>query len=249
LTTADRPLVIRWTSAIVAKALRLCLRHTATRVVIVAAIMSLAAPVQPGPASAGAEASSDKIKKKIEGLPPEAQVTYLRELLENNPGDPRASFYLGNAYLVLDRPDSAVAAYERAVAIDSAYTKAFVNLGIALEELNRFDEARDRYQKALDIDSTDVLAHCHLGHYHHTRGEVGEAVRHYTRAIEIDPRSAQAHYNLGLAFADNRVFAEAIREWELVVELSPKSELGRTAAENLRLLKTYTGEDRSHDVD
>ena len=250
MTAVGRPFGTRSTSAaVVTKALCLCFRHTALRAVIVAAILSLAAPGPPGPAAAGAGTSSDKIKKKIEGMPPEAQVTYLRGLLENTPGDARASFYLGNAYLVLDRPDSAIAAYEQAVALDSAYTKAFVNLGIALEELNRFDEARDRYEKALDIDSTDVLAHCHLGHYHHTHGDVGEAVRHYTRAIEIEPRSAQAHYNLGLAFADTRLFAEAIREWELVVALSPESELGRTAAENLRLLKTYAGEEPSGDMD
>jgi len=246
LTAVHRPLETRSAGGIAARPRCLCFRRAAPRVVIAAAILGLAAS---GASVAGTGSSSDRIKKKIDGLPPEAQVTHLRTHLENNPNDAGASFYLGNAYLVLDRPDSAVAAYEQAVALDSAYTKALVNLGIALEELNRFDEAKIRYEKALDIDSTDVLAHCHLGHYYHTHGDVGEAVRYYTRAIEIDQRSAQAHYNLGLAFADNRLFAEAIREWELVVALRPESELGRTAAENLRLLKTYVGEDRSQDVD
>ena len=35
------------------------------------------------------------------------------------------------------------------------------------------------------------------------------------------------------------LFAEAAREWERVIELSPQSELGRTAVENVRLIKTY----------
>lgn len=193
--------------------------------------------------AAGKTATPDEIKKKIQGLSPQDQVARLKELLEPTPGDAHLNFYLGNAYLSLELADSAAAAYEKAVAADSAYTKAYVNLGIALEDLRRFDEARDRYEKALAIDSTDVLAHCHLGHYHHTRGDLDQAVSHYTRAIEIDPRSAQAHYNLGLAFADTRLFAEAMREWETVIALSPKSELGRTAAENLELIKTYVGEE------
>jgi tetratricopeptide (TPR) repeat protein len=202
-----------------------------------------------GSSSANAKAgSSDEIKKKLEGLSPEEQIARLKELRERTPGDARVSFYLGNAFLTLARPDSAAAAYEEAVKLDSTYTKAYVNLGIALEDLKRFDEARRRYEQALSIDSTDVLARCHLGHYYHSRGDLQTAVEYYTRAIEIDPRSAQAHYNLGLAFADTRLFAEAMREWETVIKLSPKSELGRTAAENLRLIQTYVGKESPHNT-
>jgi len=217
---------------------------------VLAALLVLSAPSAPlqrAAAAAGKNASADEIKKKIQGLPPKEQVARLRELLEGTPDDAHINFYLGNAYLALDLADSAAAAYEKAVEADSTYTKAHVNLGIALEDLNRFEDARLHYEKALGIDSTDVLAHCHLGHYYHTRGDLDEAVDHYTRAIGINPKSAQAHYNLGLAFADTRLFAEAIREWETVIELSPKSELGRTASENLQLIKTYVGEESSQD--
>jgi tetratricopeptide (TPR) repeat protein len=216
----------------------------------VAALIAAFAVLGTGSAAAGkkdAAVSVGEIKKAIQGLSPQEQVARLEELRSKTPDDAHVNFYLGNAYLSLELPDSAASAYSRAVAADSAYAKAYVNLGIALEDLRRFDEARGRYEKALDVDSTDVLAHCHLGHYHHTRGDLERAVAHYTRAIEIDPRSAQAHYNLGLAFADARLFAEAMREWEAVIALSPKSELGRTAAENLQLIKTYVGEESSQE--
>jgi tetratricopeptide (TPR) repeat protein len=181
----------------------------------------------------------DDIKKKIEGLSPSEQLQYLTSVRAKGPRDARVSFHLGNAHLALDHPDSAVFYYAEAVSLDSTYTKAHVNLGIALENLNRFDDAKAHYVKAIEIDSTDVLAHCHLGHYYHVRGDIGEAVNQYRRALAADPKSAQAHYNLGLAFADSRLFAEAAREWERVIELSPQSELGRTAVENVRLIKTY----------
>jgi tetratricopeptide (TPR) repeat protein len=192
-----------------------------------------------GPLAGGEKTGSDDLRKKLDGLSPGEQVEFLASLRTRGPRDARVSFYLGNAHLGLDRPDSAVVYYEEAVAVDSTYAKAHVNLGIALERLNRFDDARSHYEKAIEIDSTDVLARCHLGHYYHVRGEIGEAVDHYRRALEIDPQSAQAHYNLGLAFADSRLFAEAAREWETVIQLSPESELGRTATENVRLIRTY----------
>jgi tetratricopeptide (TPR) repeat protein len=188
---------------------------------------------------AGEATRPDDIRKKLEGLSPAQQLEYLTSLRAKSARDARVSFHMGNVYLGLDRPDSAVIYYAEAVALDSAYTKAHVNLGIALERANRFDDAKFHYAKAIEIDSSDVLAHCHLGHYYHVRGEIGEAVDHYRRALAADPKSAQAHYNLGLAFADSRLFAEAAREWERVIALNPESELGRTAQENVRLIHTY----------
>jgi cytochrome c-type biogenesis protein CcmH/NrfG len=64
-------------------------------------------------------------------------------------------------------------------------------------------------------------------------------MNNYRRALALDPNSAQAHYNLGLAFAETKVFKEALVEWEKVVALDPNGELGKAAAENVRLLRQY----------
>lgn len=199
------------------------------------------------PATAGADKKNtapDELKKRLDTLSPPEQVPFLRALLSREPQNARLSFYLGNAYLNLSKPDSAVIFYTQALAADSVYSRAHVNMAIALEGLTRFDEAKRHYERAIEIDSTDVLAYCHLGHYHHVRGEMSEAVDKYRRALRIDPQSPQAHYNLGLAFADTRFFGEALREWRRVVELSPESDIGRTAAENVRLIETYVDSDK-----
>jgi Tfp pilus assembly protein PilF len=187
----------------------------------------------------GAQGRAEDVKAKLEGLTGEERVAYLLGLKAEGDWSAATSFYLGNAYLGIDEPDSAIVYFERAVALDSTYAKAYVNLGIAFDRINRFDRARASFERAIEVDPKDVLAHCHLGHYYHVRGDIGKAVTYYQKALEIDPESAQAHYNLGLAFADSRLFAEAVREWEMVVALSPDSDVGRTAAENVKLIKTY----------
>jgi tetratricopeptide (TPR) repeat protein len=189
-------------------------------------------------------ADPEDVKERLETLSPEEQVPFLQSLLSQHTENPRLSFYLGNAYLNLSKPDSAIVHYAEALKFDSTYAKAHVNMAIAFERMNRFDEAKDHYEKAIEIDSTDVLAYCHLGHYYHVRGEMGEAVARYQRALAIDPESAQAHYNLGLAFADSRLFGEALVEWKKVVALAPDSEIGRTAAENVRLIEAYVEMDK-----
>ncbi len=217
-------------------------RRTVRRVWIVGFILIAVclAPVIDDMAAGNGEArAADDLKKRLDGLSPEEQIDLLTRIRAEGHGDARVSFYLGNTHLGLDSPDTAVVYYREAIAEDSTFTKAYVNLGIALERINRLGQARLNYQKAIDLDPEDVLAHCHLGHSYHVRGRLGEAVDHYRRALEIDPQSAQAHYNMGIASADSRLFAEAAREWEKVVELDPESELGRTAAENVELIKTY----------
>ena len=64
-------------------------------------------------------------------------------------------------------------------------------------------------------------------------------MQNYRKALKIDPNSAQARYNLGLAFANFKLFKEALVEWQKVVELDPEGELGKLAAENVELIKTY----------
>ena len=213
-------------------------RVSVIRTFLIAALLGAAVSVSTvHPAGTGS--SPGDVKNRLDGLSGEEKVSYLGELRDDGEWDATLSFHLGNAYLGLDLPDSAIVYYSEAVALDSTYAKAYVNLGIAFDRINRFDRARESFQRALEINPKDVLAYCHLGHYYHVRGEFGEAVSNYRRALEIDPNSAQAHYNLGLAFADSRLFAEAVREWERVVALSPESEMGSTAAENVELIKTY----------
>ena len=47
------------------------------------------------------------------------------------------------------------------------------------------------------------------------------------------------------AFAENRVFREAMIEWEKVIALDPDGELGRTASENVRMIKQYVEADKA----
>jgi superkiller protein 3 len=105
--------------------------------------------------------------------------------------------------------------------------------------VDRSLDARGALQKAIEVNPNDVLAYCHLGYLEQSFGDYGAAMENYRRALAIDPNSVQAHYNLGLAFADSKVFKEALVEWEKVVALDPDGELGKMAAENVRLLRQY----------
>jgi len=135
--------------------------------------------------------------------------------------------------------DSAVVYYDDAIRADSSFTKAWVNQGLAYDSQGKTPEARRAFEAALAVKPDDELALCHLGFSYFTHGEADKAMQYYLHALRVDPDCAQAHYNLGLAFADAKLFNEALTEWNKVVEIDPNGELGKTAAENVNLIKTY----------
>ena len=188
--------------------------------------------------AAGEEPATD-LSRSLEKMSPADQITHLLTLSAEGKEAANIHFYLGNAFYALEDADSAIAHYMKAVKADPDHSKAYVNMGIAMDTKNRLTEARWAYKRALAINPDDVLALCHLGFNYFSGGAQTEAMEYYRRALEIDPNSAQAHYNLGIAFANAKIFKEALVEWQKVVELDPGGGLGKLAAENVELLKTY----------
>ena len=188
---------------------------------------------------------------RLNSMPASAQIDTLRALVAADSANAQLQFFAGNAYyeygsnLESSAPnreaylDSATTAYHRAVEIDSTMSKAYVNLALAYQEHRQVPEARKALEQAIRVNPNDVLAYCHLGFLSHQSGNLSDAMAQYKKALAIDPNSAQAHYNLGLAFAESKIFGEALKEWELVVKSDPDGDLGKTAAENVRIIQQY----------
>lgn len=203
---------------------------------------------EPGPKSARTLADV------LEPMPPRAQLDTLRTLERHDSTNSIFPFHAGNAYYQLatslptgqhDRAvallDSAVTSYQRAIALDSTYSRAYVNMGLAYDAATKPAQARAAYRHAIAVNPRDVLAYCHLGYMEEQAGNTAGGVELYEKALAIDPKSAQAHYNLGLAFAQARVFKEALTEWDQVVQLDPGGDLGKSAAENVKIIRQYLG--------
>lgn len=183
--------------------------------------------------------AKDDLADKLRPMKPEKQLEYLRGEGAKDADAAVIDFHIGNAFFSLDNLDSALVYYGRATGADSSYGKAWVNMGLVYDGQHQTAAARRCFNAALKINPDDVLALCHLGFSYFAGGDKSRAMELYERALSVDPQSAQAHYNLGLAFADAKIFREALLEWQKVMEIDPTSELGKTAAENVKLIKTY----------
>lgn len=119
-------------------------------------------------------------------------------LTEENPDSATAHYKLGLAYTQVGKMDSAARAYRRALELDPAMCKAWVNLGGSLFLKWDFQGAVEANEKALALDPELLEAHFGLGQAQLYLKQPAEVVRCNRQVIELDPTHGAGHYFLAV---------------------------------------------------
>jgi tetratricopeptide (TPR) repeat protein len=127
---------------------------------------------------------------------------------------------LGCALLLEGRVAQAVAHFEKALAIQSAFPEAYYNLGRAFLTNRQPDVAIDCFQHGLAIDPNVPEINCSLGTTLSELGRPAEAVAYLENALRIRPAFAHAHYQLAKALARQGRAGEAIAHYQRARELA-----------------------------
>lgn len=114
----------------------------------------------------------------------------LRAVLDRDPGNAYAHYFLGAAHFERGEFELARAAYEAALSYAPDYLGALIGLGHSLRMLGRLDEAVRVGERALSKGSDpkgDPDAHYLLGLVHAQRGDVRLALRHLQAFVDSNP--------------------------------------------------------------
>jgi tetratricopeptide (TPR) repeat protein len=127
--------------------------------------------------------------------------------------------------------DSAIAVFDRALALDPSY--ALAHAGTAEAYLRRYQqvaseprflaEARASARRAVELDDGLTAVQLTMGLVHVAAGEHAEAIRRFTRALELDPHSADVHRELANAYEAAGRLAEAEATYLRAIQLRPDS--------------------------
>ena len=153
------------------------------------------------------------------------------------PTNARAQGNLGRAYLLLGRPEEAIAASREELRVDPSYRGAGRgNIGRALTELGRPTEALPYFDEGLRLEPDDVDLHNNYGIALAALGRWTEAIAQYEEVLRLQPDFANAHNNLANALLKLGRPAEAISHYEAALGLDShladaEANLGRTLAE------------------
>jgi tetratricopeptide (TPR) repeat protein len=148
-----------------------------------------------GPADTLRALGDEACAHHVAGRYTEAVARY-RQMLSLKADAPDIYNNLGHALAALDKPETAILAFECAVALKPENPEALCNWGLALAELDRLDEAEAKYRRAIEIDAGFAGAYNNLGLLMKTRGQLADASAAIEQAIRLAPRSAAYYDNL-----------------------------------------------------
>ncbi len=104
-----------------------------------------------------------------------------------DPEDPYALNNLGSVYLQQGRTEEAIAAFHKAVKLNSNYYKAYGNLGVAYARLGEIKRAVGFYRKALKLNPKDPATHLNLGAALAGQGKNTQAASHLREFLRLAP--------------------------------------------------------------
>ena len=94
----------------------------------------------------------------------------------------------------------AMAAYQKAAALDPAYPTPHNDMGILYEQMGQLEDAKRAYEQALTIDPSHLEAHANLAMLYERMGQQEKAIAHWTTRYELgdpsDPWTARAEERL-----------------------------------------------------
>ncbi len=124
------------------------------------------------------------------------------------------------------RAAQALAACERAVALDSGLSAAHECLGTVFGGTGKYERAVEEFQRAVALDPTSDDAYRGLGFGYERVGKLPEAEETFQHAISLRPHYWAGYNWLGAFYFRQARYAEAAKMFAQVVALAPDNSLG-----------------------
>ena len=170
----------------------------------------------------------------------QAGVVTFKNIVQEEPKNPEAQYYLGRFYLALERPEEALPHLKRAVQGDPANADYHFWLGVAYWAIRDFESERNSYLKTLAIDPKHVPAGLYLAHTFLDSGEWQAALDNYDLLLRREPYNPEALYNRALALTELGRPKEEIKAWKQYLEYYPEGKWALRAVDHLNQLGKFS---------
>jgi len=94
---------------------------------------------------------------------------------------------IGMAYLLMQRPDQAAKAFDRAIKLDKKDPAAYNNRGYVEQMKRKYDKAIVYYKKAIVLRTDDAVFYYNMGACYFGKHDYPEAAKQFQAAFELDP--------------------------------------------------------------
>ncbi|MBL7130511.1 MAG: tetratricopeptide repeat protein [Candidatus Omnitrophica bacterium] len=145
-----------------------------------------------------------------------------KTILESNPDDSYAHFYLGYIYSESSKTDAAIKEFNQALKFDPANPLALNALSYLYAELGEnLDQALALVQKALELEPSNGAYLDTLGWIYFRKGDLDKAIR-YLENASVMVEDAEIFEHLGDVYFKIGKSDEALKNWQRSLQIDPK---------------------------
>jgi tetratricopeptide (TPR) repeat protein len=167
-------------------------------------------------------------------------VATFKNIVQEEPKNPDAQYYLGRFYLALERPEEGLPHLKRAVQGDPAKADYHFWLGVAYWAVRDFDLERRSYLQALAKDPKHLPSRLYLAHNFLDSGEWQEALKNYDLLLRREPYNPEALYNRALALRELHRSHEEALAWKRYLQYYPEGKWALRAVDHLNELGEFS---------
>lgn len=141
-------------------------------------------------------------------------------LLDNDPRQWEARYYLGTLQLQRGQLDRSVTSFLQVIQLNPDLPDVHNNLGVAYHATGKLQEAEQSFEQALRLNPHYERAFFNLGSLYESRGMLAEAMRCFRKSYE-QSRSPETYEKLADVLKVSRKFAEAEVIYRELLQKSP----------------------------
>ncbi len=159
------------------------------------------------------------VQKKIESSCNRIIETRQKQL-EKNPDDLEAYLEMGHALELSQRPDEAMMAYQRLLAVDPEHIQGLMSYSELLRKRGKLKMAMRCYKEILKLQPENLDTHLYLVQANLNLGFLNEALRHAVIAQKLSAEDPRVHFLLGKIYFAKGLAPRALKEFTSVAENS-----------------------------
>ncbi|MBT8763979.1 tetratricopeptide repeat protein [Desulfohalobiaceae bacterium Ax17] len=170
----------------------------------------------------------------------EEGIRAFEQVLQEDPENHEANYYIGRFYLAQEKPDKALPYLRRAVQLAPDKADYHFWLGVAYWAVRDFENERKSYRQALKLNKDHVPARLYLAHNLLDSGQWEAALKEYDGVLKNDPYNPEALYNRGLALKKLNKPVEEINAWKKYLKYYPRGRWALQAVDHLNALGDFS---------
>jgi len=149
-------------------------------------------------------------------------VALLNDAVRRDPRDPAAYIALGDQYVAEENLPAALAALDRAVAVDPTSADAYHKRTLVLNRMGKLPEAEAAARRAVALNPREAIFWANLGDILTREGRTHDANAATARAVQLDPNNADNWYNYGVSLVASDSLAQAVQAYRRAIGINPR---------------------------